>query len=114
MMPDVGLGEFNRRRFLGTLTAIVKLLQENDSQQKWIDWFQEDFDDFMSAAEQPKKAIRQMAVIEHAMSAFGGMSEFTRIELSSAEDNEKLQNLSTQLWSACRGLQADLAAEMQE
>lgn len=114
MMPATGMDEFNMRRFLGTLNAIVQLLKETDANQKWVDWFQGDYDNFLSAKDRPGKASRQMAVVEHVMSAFGGMSDFKQIELNTPEKTDKLQNLSTQLWSASRGLQGTLLAEMQE
>ena len=114
MMPASGMDEFNTRRFLGTMKAIVQLLNESDDNQKWIDWFQGDLDDFNAAKDHTGRAARQMAVVEHVMSAFGGMSDFKQIELSSPESTEKLQNLSTQLWSAARGLQGMLLAELQE
>lgn len=114
MMPNLGMGEFNMRRFLGTLKAIIELLSESDEHQKWVDWFQGDIDDFISAKDHPAKASRQMAVVEHVLSAFGGMSDFKQVELSTPEITDKLQNLSTQLWSASRGLQGTLLAELQE
>lgn len=114
MALSLGMDEFNLRRFVGTLNAIVQLLKESGANQKWVDWFQGDFDDFLSAKGHPAKAARQMAVVEHVMSAFGGMSDFKQIELDTPESTDKLQNLSTQLWSAARGLQGTLLAEMQE
>lgn len=114
MMPGLGMDEFNLRRFVGTLNAIVQLLKETDENKKWVDWFQGDVDDFLSAKDHPAKASRQMAVVEHVLSAFGGMSDFKQVKLSTPEATDKLQNLSTQLWSAGRGLQGTLLAEMQE
>jgi hypothetical protein len=108
------MAEFNRRRFLGALQALVELLQEHENNDKWVDWFQNDHADYTAAQDQPGKAGRQMAVVEHVMSAFGGMSDFTAIKLKDAEADERMQNLSTQLWYAARGLQGVLLAEMQE
>lgn len=114
MLPGDGMAEFNQRRFLGTLNALAELLEKNGGHQKWVDWFQGDQADYIAARDQPGKAGRQMAVVEHVMSAFGGMNDFKTIKLKDTESDERLQNLSTQLWSASRGLQGTLLAEMQE
>ena len=114
MLQGDGMAEFNQRRFLGALQTLVELLQEHGNNDKWVDWFKNDHAVYMAAQHQPGNATRKMAVVEHVMSTFGGMSDFVNITLKDAETDERLQNISIQLWSACRGLQGVLLAEMQE
>jgi hypothetical protein len=115
-----GLDDFQERRFMGALQALVALLRAH-SEEKWANWFEEDLADYRAAqglAAQGRVA-RQRAVVEHVLMTFGGMSTFTQLTLtgeageSRPEANERLQFLSTQLWAAARGLQGILASEEQ-
>lgn len=110
-----GLDEFHEKRFVGTLKALAALLQAHNV-KKWANWFEEDLADYLAAQGPPRQVARQMAVVEHVLMAFGGMSTFTRLQLTDEtgaalpESNERLQFLSTQLWAAARSLQGVLAA----
>ena len=108
-----GLDEFHERRFLGALKALVELLRQHNV-EKWANWFEGDLTDYLAGQGPPRQIIRQKAVLEHVLMAFGGMSTFTNLQLTDEvgeplpEANERLQFLSEQLWAASRGVQASL------
>ena len=110
-----GLDEFHEKRFVGALKALSALLGAHNI-EKWANWFEEDLADYLAAQGPPRQVARQMAVVEHVLLAFGGMSTFTRLQLADEtgaalpEANERLQFLSTQLWAAARSMQGVLAA----
>lgn len=109
------LADFHEKRFVGALKALSALLRAHNV-EKWANWFAEDLADYLAAQEPPRQIARQMAVVEHVLVAFGGMSTFTRLQLTDEtgaalpEANERLQFLSTQLWAAARSMQGVLAA----
>ena len=113
-----GIEKLNELRLLGGLKAIVELLGQHD-ETKWVNWFQGDFDDYLAAKGPPLQAARQMAVIVHILTAFGGMSKFDQIVLldesgkPSTEENDRLHSLAEQIWLSARGMQAHLASEIQ-
>ncbi len=109
------LADFHEKRFMGALKALAALLRQHNI-EKWATWFEEDLADYLAAGGPPRQVARQMAVVEHVLMAFGGMSTFTRLQLTDEtgaalpESNERLQFLSTQLWAAARSMQGVLAA----
>lgn len=109
------LADFHKKRLIGALKALATLLHQHHI-EKWANWFEEDLADYLAAQGPPRQVARQMAVVEHVLLAFGGMSAFTRLQLTDEtgaalpEANERLQFLSTQLWAAARSMQGVLAA----
>lgn len=111
----VELADFHEKRFIGTLKALAALLRQHQV-DKWANWFEEDLADYLAALGPPRQVARQMAVVEHVLVAFGGMSTFTRLQLTDEtgaalpEANERLQFLSTQVWAAARSMQGVLTS----
>lgn len=109
------LDDFHQQRFISVLQAIVALLRQHNV-SKWANWFESDLTDYLAAQGPPRQVARQRAVLEHVLMAFGGMSTFTRTELTGEsgaplpEANERLQFLATQLWAAARSMQGVLAS----
>lgn len=81
----------------------------------WAGWFGDDLADYVAAQGPPRHVVRQRAVVEHVLMAFGGMYTFTQLQLTDeagvpiSEANERLQFLSSHLWAAARSLQGVLA-----
>ncbi|MFQ5614083.1 MAG: hypothetical protein ACE5H9_18330 [Anaerolineae bacterium] len=105
-----GLEDFQERRFVGALRALVELLRHHDV-EKWAAWFEGDLADYLAAQGPPRQIARQRAVVEHVLVAFGGMSTFRRLDLPQPEANKRLEFLKTQLWASARSLQGFLASE---
>ena len=109
------LDDFHEKRFISVLQAMATFLQQHQV-TKWANWFEGDLTDYLAAQGPPRQIARQKAVLEHVLMAFGGMSNFTRLELtgesgaSLPEVNERLQFLATQLWAATRSMQGVLAS----
>ncbi len=103
-----GIEKLNEMRLLGTLKSLSALLSEHGV-EKWADWFASDLRDYLEAQGPPRQVARQRAVIEHILMAFGGMSAFRTLTLPDQQANQRLQQLSEQLWLAARGVQAYLA-----
>lgn len=113
------LDEFHQRRFINALTVLVDLLRQHNV-EKWAGRFAGDLADYLAAQGPPRQIARQQAVVQHVLTAFGGMSAFVRLQLAdetgqpSAEGNKRLQFLSEQLWAATRSVQGSLAAAESE
>ena len=101
------------KRFLATLKQLAAFLRQHKVEQ-WASWFEEDLADYIAAQGPPRQVARQRAVIEHILTAFGGMSDFKQLVLTDAagqplvEANERLLALSTQLWVTARSVQGFL------
>ncbi len=113
-----GVEKLNEMRLLSGLKSIIALLDQH-REEKWVRWFQGDLDDFIAAHGPPLQIARQLAVLEHILMAFGGMSNFDRMVLTdesgkpAQQANERLRNLAEQIWLGARGLQAYLVSEAQ-
>ncbi len=110
-----GLNEFHEKRFIGLLTALVKLLRQHNI-EKWATWFEGDLTDYLDGQGPPRQINRQQAVMQHVLMAFGGMSDFTRLQLTDEtgqplpDENEQLQRMSQHLWAATRSMQGYLTS----
>lgn len=108
------LEDFHERRLIGTLKALVELLRQHRV-EKWANWFEGDLADYM-AAQGAGQIARQRAVVEHVLTALGGMSTFGQLRLTDeageplAEANQRLQSLSIHLWAAARSVQGMLVS----
>jgi hypothetical protein len=106
-------------RFLAALKALAAHLRRHEIEE-WASWFEEDLADYLAAQGPPRQIARQQAVVEHVLTAFGGMSAFKQIVLTNAEGqplaeaNERLQTLSAQLWATARSVQGYLVAANQD
>jgi hypothetical protein len=111
-----GIEKLNEMRLLGTLNAISDLMDTHGI-EKWANWFRSDLEDYLAARGQPNQNQRQLAVITHILTAFGGMSEFSSLALKDengamlTEENEKLRELASHLWAGARGLQAAIMSK---
>jgi hypothetical protein len=109
------LEDFHERRLIGTLKALVELLHQHRV-EKWANWFEGDLADYLAAQGTPRQIARQRAVVEHVLTAFGGMSTFGQLRLTDetgeplAEANHRLQSLSIHLWAAARSVQGMLVS----
>ncbi|MDH5606697.1 MAG: hypothetical protein OEY93_07400 [Anaerolineae bacterium] len=110
---DSGIDKLNHMRFLGALTALVRLFEEFDH-EKWAAWFAEVLKDYQEAYDTPGSHNRQLAIVEHVFMAFTGLSDFTQEKFSGKdpaalqEAQEKLIKFSKQLWASARGIQAHI------
>ncbi|MDH5506060.1 MAG: hypothetical protein OEZ02_02435 [Anaerolineae bacterium] len=106
-----GLGELNERRFLATLHALAALLHTHKI-ETWAARFDGDLKDYVDAQGPPRQAGRQLAVIEHVLTAFGGLSDFKQLVLTDEvgeplpDANQRLADLSANLWASARSTQA--------
>jgi len=102
-------------RFLAALKALAAHLRRHQIEE-WASWFEEDLADYLAAQGPPRQIARQQAVVEHVLTAFGGMSAFKQLRLTNAEGqplaeaNERLQTLAAQLWATARSVQGYLVA----
>ena len=107
------LGALWEKRFLAALKGLAALLRQHNVEQ-WANWFEEDLSDYLAAHGPPRQVARQQAVVEHVLTAFGGMSAFKQIIVTNAEGqplaeaNERLQTLAAQLWATARSVQGYL------
>lgn len=112
-------GAFWEQRFVATLKRLVALLREHQV-EPWTDWFAGDLADYLDAQGPPRQLIRQRAVVEHVLMAFGGMSTFKQLVLTDAanqplvEANERLLELASQLWAVTRSVQGFLVSATDE
>lgn len=110
------LDAFHEKRFVGVLEALVEFLRHHGV-EKWAAWFAADLADYRAGQGPPRQVVRQRAVVEHVLLAFGGMSDFRRLQITDAageplpEANERLEFLATQLWAAARSMQGVLVEE---
>ena len=101
------------QRFIAALKALAAHLRRYQIEE-WAGWFEEDLADYIGAQGPPRQIARQQAVVEHVLTAFGGMSTFKQLILTHtdgqplAEANERLQTLATQLWATARSVQGYL------
>jgi Domain of unknown function (DUF6966) len=113
------LGALWEKRFLAALKGLAVLLRQHNVEQ-WANWFEEDLSDYLAAHGPPRQIARQQAVVEHVLTAFGGMSAFKQLVLTDAagqplaETNERLLALSTQLWATARSVQGFLVSAQEE
>lgn len=102
---------------LSVLKAMSELLEAHGI-EKWAERFRGHLSDYLAARGTPQQSGRQMAVVEHILTAFGGHSDFRQLRLTDEtgevlpEANEQLESLSTNLWSAARSTQAFLHSEL--
>ena len=109
-----GVEKLNEMRMLGALKGLAELLGAHGV-EKWAGYFRGDLEDYLAARDGPNQNQRQLAVVVHVLTAFGGMNDFNEVVLTGedgrplAEENERLQKLAAQLWAAARGMQAALS-----
>lgn len=102
---------------LGTLKEMSAHLEAHGINE-WAERFRGHLSDYLAARGSPQQSSRQMAVVEHILTAFGGQSDFRQLKLTDEtgatlpEANQTLESLSTNLWSAARSTQAYLHSEL--
>lgn len=105
-----GIEGLAERGLLAGLEAMAVLLQAHGV-EPWAERFREDLNDYLAADGAPQ---RVMAVVEHVLTAFGGMSEFRELQIRDTngellpDANEKLAALSAQIWVSARSIQTHL------
>jgi len=109
-----GLEKLNEMRMLSGLKSIAALLRQH-GEARWADWFDGDRRDYLAAGDPGPNIARQIAVIEHILAAFGGVSDFNRLVLEddSGTANDTLRQLAEQIWLGARGVQAHLYTQVQ-
>ncbi len=102
---------------LGTLKEMSEHLEAHGIQE-WAEKFRRHLSDYLAARGTAQQSSRQMAVVEHILTEFGGHSDFRQLKLTDEtgatlqEANETLESLSSNLWSAARSTQAYLHSEL--
>lgn len=108
--PPTGIEQLAERGLLAGLEAMGELLQAHGEHQ-WAERFSGDLEDYRAVHGTPQ---RELAVVEHVLMAFGGMSQFKELQIHDAngelvpDANEKLAALSGQIWTSARTIQTYL------